>query len=348
MIGQTVSHYRILEKLGAGGMGVVYKAEDTKLKRTVALKFLSHQVVVSPDAKARLLHEAQAAAALDHQNICTIYEIEEADGHIFIVMAFVEGESVKEKIAAGPLPLTDVFDIAKQTLEGLAEAHRKRIIHRDVKPANLMVSGSGQVKIMDFGLARAEGQTKLTKTGVSVGTITYMSPEQARGDATDQRTDIWSFGVLLYEMITGRLPFRGDHEQAVLYSVLNEDPEPVTALRTGVPMELERVVNKAMAKGPEDRYQHLDDMLVDLKTIEKRWAAPDKSAPGADARSKTGVVGSTSGRRRGAVAGAAVLVAALIVIVFVVTQRDKTPRDRAVAGGDRGTIDPWRCSPLTI
>ncbi|UCH85690.1 MAG: serine/threonine protein kinase, partial [Candidatus Latescibacterota bacterium] len=276
MIGKTISHYKIISELGAGGMGVVYKAEDLQLKRIVALKFLPREAVADPDAKARLLHEAQAAAALDHQNICTVYEIGEADGHTFISMAFVEGVSVKDKISTGPLPLDAIIDIARQTAAGLAEAHKKGIVHRDIKPANLMVSGAGQVKIMDFGLARAEGQTKLTKSGASVGTVTYMSPEQARGEPFDHRSDIWSFGVLLYEMTTGLLPFRGDHEHAVLYSVLNEDPEPPTALRTGVPMELERVISKAMAKKPEDRYQHVDDMLVDLKAVEKRLATPSE------------------------------------------------------------------------
>ncbi|MEJ2720334.1 MAG: serine/threonine-protein kinase [bacterium] len=248
MIGKIVSHYMIVEKIGEGGMGVVYKAEDLKLKRIVALKFLPRDALAGQDSRARFLHEAQAAAALDHQNICTVHEIEEAEGHTFIAMAFVEGESVKERIASGPLPLENVIGIATQAAEGLAEAHRKGIIHRDIKPANLMVSRGGKLKIMDFGLASAEGQTKLTRTGTSVGTAAYMSPEQARGEPVDQRTDIWSFGVSLYEMITGRRPFRGEQEHAVLYSVLNEDPDPVTAVRTGVPMELERLVAKAMAK----------------------------------------------------------------------------------------------------
>ncbi|UCG50437.1 MAG: protein kinase [Candidatus Latescibacterota bacterium] len=346
MIGQTISHYKILEELGAGGMGVVYKAQDLKLKRIVALKFLPREAVVSPDAKARLLHEAQAAAALDHQNICTIYEIEEAEGHTFIVMAFVEGESVKEKITAGPLTLNGVLDIARQTAEGLAEAHKKGIVHRDIKPANLMVSQNGQVKIMDFGLARAEGQTKLTKTGVSMGTVTYMSPEQARGDATDHRTDVWSFGVSLFEMIAGRLPFKGEHEHAVLYSMLNEEPEPLTALRTGVPMELERVVNKAMAKRPEDRYQHLDDLLVDLKTVEKQLGSQDAKTGVSGVAGRTAVARKTRRKRAGFVAGAVVFFTAVVVVALIFSQWDGGPRDRATSGGDERKIQSLAVLPF--
>jgi len=269
MIGQTISHYKILAKLGEGGMGVVYKAEDTKLKRTVALKFLPPGLTRDPQAKERFLHEAQAAAALEHQNICNIYEIDETEDQIFIVMSFVQGENLKEKIDDGPLKMDDVLKIAIQAAEGLHAAHEKGIIHRDIKSANIMVTEKGQVKIMDFGLAKLKGQTKLTKEGSTLGTAAYMSPEQAQGIDADHRTDIWSLGVVIYEMITGQLPFKGEYEQAVVYSIMNEQPEPITALRTGAPMELERITNKALSKDPSERYQHADDLVVDLKKLEK-------------------------------------------------------------------------------
>ncbi|MBN1164865.1 MAG: protein kinase [Candidatus Krumholzibacteriota bacterium] len=269
MIGKTVSHYRILEKLGEGGMGVVYRAEDTKLKRTVALKFLSPQALGTEEDKERFLNEAQAAAALNHPHICTVHEIDEVEGRSFIAMELVEGESLRSKISSGPLPLEEVYGLATQIAEGLNEAHRKGIVHRDIKPANIMITENGRVKIMDFGLAKSPGSSQLTQEGTTLGTIAYMSPEQERGLKIDYRTDIWSFGIILYEMVAGRLPFQGDYDQAVIYSILNEEPPPLTSLRTGVPLELERMVNKALAKDPDDRYQHLDEMLVDLRALHR-------------------------------------------------------------------------------
>jgi serine/threonine protein kinase/tetratricopeptide (TPR) repeat protein len=267
MIGKTISHYKILSKLGEGGMGVVYKAEDTKLKRTVALKFISPQALREEDDKTRFIHEAQAAAALTHPGICTVYEIDEADGRTFIAMECIEGESLKEKIASGPLRLDETLSIVTQIAEGLEKAHDKGTIHRDIKSANIMVTPDGQVKIMDFGLAKASGATKVTKTGTTVGTVAYMSPEQARGEAVDSRSDVWSLGVVLYEMLTGQLPFKGDYGDAVVYSMLNEVPEPVTALRTGVPMELERIVGKALQKEMSTRYQSAAEVLADLRRL---------------------------------------------------------------------------------
>jgi serine/threonine protein kinase/tetratricopeptide (TPR) repeat protein len=269
LIGQTISHYKILEKLGEGGMGVVYKAEDTRLKRTVALKFLSSQSLGTPDEKTRFVHEAQAAAALDHPNICTVYEIDEVEGHTFIAMAYVDGQSLREKTEPGPLKLEEALSVAIDVAQGLQEAHEKDIVHRDIKSANVMVTKKGQAKITDFGLAKLAGSTRVTKTGTSVGTAAYMSPEQARGEDVDQRTDIWSLGVVLYEMLAGRLPFRGDHEQAVTYQIVHEDPEPITAIRTGVPMELERIANKCLEKEASNRYQHVDEVLVDLGRVKK-------------------------------------------------------------------------------
>jgi tetratricopeptide (TPR) repeat protein/predicted Ser/Thr protein kinase len=269
MIGKTVSHYRILDKLGEGGMGVVYKAEDTKLRRIVALKFLPPQSLGTDEEKARFVLEAQAAAALNHPNICTIHEIDEADGQTFIAMEYVEGLTLRERVSSGPLKLDEAIGIASQTAEALNKAHEKGVIHRDVKSGNIMVTSDGQVKIMDFGLAKLGGESKLTKTGTTVGTVAYMSPEQARGDATDGRTDVWSLGIVLYEMLTGLLPFRRDYEQATVYSILNEEPEPVTSLRAGVPMEVERIIGKALDKDLETRYQSAAEMVADLKRAKR-------------------------------------------------------------------------------
>jgi serine/threonine-protein kinase len=268
MIGKEISHYKILEELGRGGMGVVYKAEDTKLKRTVALKFLSPALTSDSEARHRIVREAQAAAALSHPNICTIHEIGEAEDQIFISMEYVEGQSLKDRIGSGPMKLGEVVDLATQIAQGLHEAHEKGIVHRDIKSANIMVTPKGRAKIMDFGLARSSTQTRLTKEHTTLGTFHYMSPEQTQGEDVDYRTDIWSLGVVLYEMIAGQLPFKGDYEQAVMYSILNEDPEPLTALRTGVPMDLERIVWKLLAKDPADRYQHVDEMPVDLRSAD--------------------------------------------------------------------------------
>jgi serine/threonine protein kinase len=268
MIGKTVSHYKILEKLGGGGMGIVYKAQDLKLDRLVALKFLPPCLSTNDDEKQRFIHEAKAASALDHSNICTIFEIGETkEGQLFIAMAYYEGETLKEKIKKRPLLLKEVVDIATQMAAGLSKAHEAGIIHRDVKPANVIVTKEGEVKIVDFGLAKLTGQTKLTKPGSTLGTISYMSPEQLRGEKTDSRSDIWSLGVVIYEMITGHLPFKGDYEQAITYAILNEEPEPITALRTGVPVEFERIVNKTLAKDQKQRYKHVDEMPIDLQAI---------------------------------------------------------------------------------
>ena len=268
MIGKTIFHYKILEKLGAGGMGVVYKAEDTKLKRTVALKFLPPELTHEPETKERFIREAQTASALEHNNICTIHEIDETkDGQLFIVMACYEGETLKDRINRGPLKIEEAVGIAAQIAEGLHEAHEKKIVHRDMKSANIMVTAKGQVKIMDFGLAMLAEGVKLTKTGTTIGTAAYMSPEQTSGKKVDHKSDIWSLGVVLYEMITGQLPFKGEYEQAVSYAIVNEEPEPLTGLRTGMPMELERIVNKCLEKNPLQRYQHVDEMLVDLKSL---------------------------------------------------------------------------------
>lgn len=266
--GCTVAgRYIIIEELGRGGMGVVYKAEDTKLKRTVALKFLPPELIHIPEVHERFTREAQAAAALDHPNICTVYEFDQAEDANFISMAYIDGRSLRKKIESGPLTLEEALKIATQVAEGLQEAHKKGVVHRDIKSANIMVTERGQVKIMDFGLARVTGTTLLTQEGAAMGTIAYMSPEQVKGEEVDQRTDIWSLGVVLYEMLTGKLPFKGDHEQAVIFSILKEKPKAVTDIKSDIPVSIEQVVSKALEKDPDKRYQQAEELLDDLKSI---------------------------------------------------------------------------------
>jgi len=269
MIGKTISGYRIIEKLGEGGMGVVYKAQDTRLQRPVALKFLPPHIADNPDEKARFLHEAQAASALNHPNISTIHSIEEAPEGVFIVMECVEGKTLKRLIQDEKLPAKKILDIAIQVCEGLNAAHAREIVHRDIKADNLMLTKDGRVKIMDFGLAKLKGATKLTKAGSTLGTAEYMSPEQATGEEVDQRSDIYSFGVVLYELLAGRVPFTGEHHAAIIYSILNEEPQPVARYNSGVSAEMERIISKTLAKEKEERYQHVDDLLADLRREKK-------------------------------------------------------------------------------
>ncbi len=309
MVGTTISHYKVLSEVGRGGMGVVYKAEDTKLRRTVALKFLRADAIEDAEAKERFLREAQAAAGLDHPNICTVDEIDEAEGETFLAMAYVEGRTVKDKISDRPLKLDEVIDIATQTAEGLKAAHNRGVVHRDIKPANLMLTEEGQVKIMDFGLAQLAEQSRLTKTATILGTPAYMSPEQTRRKPTDRRTDVWSLGVVIYEMVTGRLPFAGERQEAVLYAIGNEDPEPITALRAGLPIELDFMVGKALAKGAADRYQHVEEMIVDLRALERRTESGSAKPSGRPVTAASWEAPARARRRRLAwVAAAAVVV----------------------------------------
>jgi serine/threonine-protein kinase len=266
--------YQIIEELGRGGMGVVYKAQDTKLKRTVALKFLPPELTHISEVKERFMREAQAAAALDHPNICTVHEFDEAEEKTFISMAYIEGQSLKKKIESGPIEFNEALRIATQVAEGLQEAHKKGVVHRDIKSANIMVTERDQAKIMDFGLARVAGGTLVTKEPTIMGTVAYMSPEQARGEAVDHRTDIWSLGVVLYEMISGQLPFQGDRETSVMYSIVHEAPKPLKALQSDIPEELEHVVGKALAKNLDDRYQNIVDLIDDLYSISKGFMPP--------------------------------------------------------------------------
>ena len=251
-------------------MGEVYKAEDLDLKRTVALKFLSREMLGEEEVKARLIREAQAAASLDHPSLCHVYGIHQENGETFLAMAYIDGPNLAEKIKERPLPLDEALDIAVQIAEGLQEAHEQSVVHRDIKPSNVMLDRRGRVKIMDFGLAAVADRTRLTKSGTTLGTPAYMSPEQAQGQTVDRRTDIWALGVVLYEMLTGKHPFPGEYEQAVVYSIINEDAEPITSIRAGLPMELERILGKALAKDKEERYQHVEEMLVDLRGLTKK------------------------------------------------------------------------------
>ncbi len=259
--------YRIVEPIGKGGMGVVYKAEDTKLRRSVALKFLPPELAESPEAGERFIREAQAAAALSHPHICTVHEINEEEDQSFIVMEYIEGQSLRQKIAKGPLDQAEALNIAIQVAEGLKEAHKKAIVHRDIKPGNIMVTEEGKAKVMDFGLAKALGSSLITKEAKTMGTVAYMSPEQAQGQSVDFRTDIWSLGVVLYEMIAGQVPFKGEYEQSVIHSILNHEPEPITKIRKDLTSGVEQVIYKALAKSPRDRYQSMDDFLGDLRAI---------------------------------------------------------------------------------
>jgi eukaryotic-like serine/threonine-protein kinase len=274
MVGRQVNQYKVLEKIGEGGMGVVYKAEDTTLRRTVALKFVAPYRVTDEDRKARLLREARAAATLDHPNICTIYEVGEAEGRPFLAMAFVDGPTLAAKIRNNPLAVPEFLELAIQIGEGLKEAHEKGVVHHDIKSSNIMVSAKGQAKLMDFGIAEPERPASGIQRIEPSGTAAYMSPERARGNKGDKRSDIWSFGIVLYEMITGRLPFRAEYEAAVLYAVANEEPEAVEALNPDMPPELSRVIHKALQKEPAERYASVADLVSDLRALRTRLEHP--------------------------------------------------------------------------
>ena len=267
MINQTISHYKIIEKLGEGGMGVVYKAEDTKLHREVALKFLPPHASENAETKARFLQEAQAAASLNHPNICTIYGVDEHQGQMFMAMEYVDGGTLRRKLPYREV--NEVLGIALQIGEALHDAHAKGIVHRDVKAENIMLTARGDAKVMDFGLAKLKGSLKLTRTRSTVGTLAYMAPEQIQGGTVDTRSDIFSFGVLLYEMLTGKLPFRGEHEAAMMYSILNESPDPIGKFLPEASSELIHILNRALEKDPEDRYQNIKDMVIDIRRLRK-------------------------------------------------------------------------------
>jgi TolB-like protein/Tfp pilus assembly protein PilF len=327
--------YRILEELGRGGMGVVYRAEDTKLGRTVALKFLPAQWTSDPGARERFTQEARAASALDHPNICTIYEIGETDdGRMYIAMGCYEGDSLRDKIKRGPLEPNEIVDLAIQMASGMAKAHAKGIVHRDLKPANILITQDGAAKIVDFGLAKLAGQVRLTREGTTVGTVAYMSPEQARGETVDQRTDIWSLGVVLYEMLSGVLPFKGDYEQTLIHAILQNEPERLAKLRKDLPPGLESIVFKALSKKPTGRYQTMEEMLGDLKAI----ADGLRPASGASLFLRGRVLGIKKTHAYPALGG--LIIVAIFAALFVFPKRGQAFDSIAVLPFENVNADP--------
>ena len=276
MIGRTISHYKILEKLGEGGMGVVYKAQDTKLGRVVAIKLLRSEITGNPENRRRFEVEARAAAALNHPNVTTVYSIEEIDDLVFIVMEFVDGQELKHMLRSGPMDLKDVADIAAQLADGLHAAHEHGVVHRDMKSSNVLVTDSGCVKIMDFGVAKLAGASQLTRPGTTIGTIAYMSPEQIQATEVDRQTDLWSFGVLLYEMITGTLPFKGEFEAAIIYEILNREPEALQTFRSDIPSHLVSLVSQMLQKDPRKRIASAKEVIDRLQRRPIELLAKDK------------------------------------------------------------------------
>lgn len=272
MIGQTISHYKIIEKLGEGGMGIVYKAQDTTLDRYVAIKFLPDHLSAMGENKSRFLQEAKAAAALNHPNILNVYEIDEKDGTMFLVMEYLEGQTLKDYLSGlttcPGIPYRQALDWATLIAQGLKAAHDKNIVHRDIKPHNIMLTRNSQIKIMDFGLAKLKSGAGLTKTGTSLGTLSYMSPEQVQGVPTDARSDIWSLGVVLYEMLTGELPFKAEHDAGLLYLIANEDPPFPSAMDKKIPRQIDQLMKKIIEKRRDDRFKNIDEVLQAFSEID--------------------------------------------------------------------------------
>ncbi len=288
MIEQTISHYRIIKKLGAGGMGEVYLAEDTILDRKVAIKFLSSESSNDANANRRLIREAKTAATLDHPHICAIHEVGEEEGRSFIVMQYVEGETLDCKIKTQTFDLSEALTIGVQIADAIAEAHTRGVIHRDIKPQNVMITARAQAKVMDFGLAKDVRETRplendaetldlLTAPGMIVGTVPYMSPEQVRGEGADARSDIFSFGTLLYEMLSGRQPFSAENPASTISAILTREPPPLARYATEVPMELERIVRKCLEKNRERRYQTTRDLVIDLENVRRQYGTARSS-----------------------------------------------------------------------
>jgi len=315
-----IGHYRIIEKIGAGGMGEVYLAEDTKLDRKVALKFLPLHLCQDADCRARFTREAQAAAQLDHPNVVSVFEVGEFQGRPFFSMQHVEGQSLKEVLSGKPLSLDRILEIGIQVCEGLQAAHEKGITHRDIKPTNILIDSHGRARIVDFGLASIMGSDHLTKTGSTLGTIGYMSPEQVRGDKVDHRTDLFSFGVVLYEMITGHAPFKADSEAATLHAITNDKPELLARFRREIPVTLQTMIDKALDKNITTRYQHADEIAADLKSV-RRGLEP--------ATTSRSLSISVSPRRKWAypVAALAVMTIAFFLIKGYILKPPKEPLD---------------------
>jgi len=366
--GKDISHYRIIEQVGQGGMGVVYKARDIKLKRTVALKFLPSNLTRNETDKARFLQEAQAAAALNHPNVCTIHEIHDEGENPFIVMEYVAGKTLGEmintplsRIKSGTssrhlprvspqgekspplkgdlggckgLSINYIIDTAIQIAEALKAAHKKDIVHRDIKSENIMVTADGQVKVMDFGLAKLKGAAKLTKTTSTLGTVGYMSPEQTQGKTADHRSDIWSLGVVLYEMLTGELPFKGDYEQAVIYLILNENPEPVTEIRSDIPKELQKIIHKTLAKKPSERYKNVDELMEDFKKINTD-SIPEKHEA---------FKGKAKQAQKPMVFGIILIAVIIIVGYFILKEKKEEPESQIISKTEKTTEIKWKNS----
>ena len=327
MIGRTFSHYRITSRIGGGGMGEVFKAEDLELSRPVALKFLSPELTRNKFYSKRFMTEARAASALDHPNVCTIYEIREAaDGRMFIAMAYYEGKTLQARIAGGPLPLGESIAYALMAADGLEHAHRRGIVHRDIKPANIMVTDDGVVKILDFGVAKLSGQSKITSSSKTMGTLAYMSPEQTQAKCVDHRTDIFSLGVMLYQLVTGENPFRADNDAAIVYKIVNVAAEPMKQHRADVPERLERIVAKALAKDPDQRYRTMGELRDDLRQL-LRQVSPSR----ADLLDS---MGGTRARDAGKIRIRTVLAVVAIIagVVALATNRDAV-RGRLGFGG---------------
>src|SRR5271170_4618045 len=319
MIGQTVSHYRITGQLGSGGMGIVYEAQDLDLGRRVALKFLPPQLSRDQNALDRFLLEARTASALNHPNICTIYAVERVGDQSFIAMELLEGETLDRRLSAGAVPLDRLLDWGIQLADALDAAHAKGIIHRDIKPANIFLTQRGQVKVLDFGLAKlarpememetigatqdSPGPLHLTSPGATVGTISYMSPEQARGEELDPRTDLFSLGVVIYQMATGRFPFSGATSAVVFHAILELDPTPPTQLNSALPPKLEEIIEKALEKDRDLRYQSAADLRGDLKRLKRDTESGRKPAQAASSSASTSVAAAASDRGLGVTAG---------------------------------------------
>ena len=321
MIGQKISHYKIVEKLGEGGMGVVYKAHDTKLDRTVALKFLPSHLTQFEEDKQRFIREAKAAAALNHPHICTVYSVEEHEDSQFISMEYIDGITLRQRSAVPATvnrELTTVIDNAIQIAEALQQAHKKGIVHRDIKPENIMITEDNRIKVMDFGLAKLKGDKNITKTGSTVGTVAYMSPEQIQGEDIDNRSDIFSFGVVLYEMLTGVTPFRGEHETAMMYSIVNEEPQPLSDFIPGASSQLEYFLERTLEKDPADRYLSMEDLLIELRRLKRKSSKKQKVMVDADVVANTPEVGDNNKRRPLSRASIfSISIAALVVVAGI-------------------------------
>ncbi|MBN1560851.1 serine/threonine-protein kinase [candidate division KSB1 bacterium] len=330
MIGKTISHFTILEKLGEGGMGIVYKAKDTKLDRFVALKFLPHFLTANETEKARFLQEAKAASAINHANVCVIYDLQEHESQQFIVMEYVDGSTLRDIIsnsAPRKLDLRSVMNFAFQIAEALQVAHEQGIMHRDVKSENIMVNTKNQIKVMDFGLAKLKDSLKLTKTTSTLGTVAYMSPEMIQGQGVDARSDIFSFGVVLYEMLTGQLPFSGDFEAAMIFSILNEEPDPIHKFRPDLSSEFLHLLNRALEKEPENRYQSMKDLLIDLKRVNRDQSKSDNQ-PGLVTKSKSIASLGNLQKRKFVLflsIGFSAIIAILMIVIFMIQPASSPP-----------------------